>query len=488
MVTATFHLQHDEEKALWDLLHYHNLKQGTNADRDRYYRAKNVLKSLGIAIPVELEGINVVLGWPYKAVTALAKRCVLTGFATPSGSDLGLERIMYDSDLEVGAAIAHNGSARYGCHLAFVTLGEERGGGVRVWLRPATHATARWDYRRHAPRSAMSIQDNDPITGLPRELNLYLPGKIVRLTQSSTGWVPERFPQRYPGVPVVPLRHEPDDEHPFGTSRITKPVMALTDSAMRTWARSEIAAEFFSAPQRYLINASRDVFTDDNTGELRSQWESIIGRIWAIPPSDNPDDPDIQVGQFAAASQQPHMDQLRQIASLLAAEISIPAEMLGVKQDANPSSEGALEVLERPLVTAARDAIRTFGVDWRRVAMLAIQIRDDLDTPGEELLSIRPTWMDPAMPSATQAAAAVTQQVTAGILPADSDIALERLGYTRPEIDRIREHRATATPSDVARLTDVLSRAQPDPQAAPPQCGRAEGAVRGPRPGDSRRG
>ena len=34
MVTATFHLQHDEEKALWDLLHYHNLKQGPNAAKN----------------------------------------------------------------------------------------------------------------------------------------------------------------------------------------------------------------------------------------------------------------------------------------------------------------------------------------------------------------------------------------------------------------------------------------------------------------------
>lgn len=461
MVTGTWRLEHDEEKALQELLYCHSLKQRVNAVRDAYYRAKNTLKSLGIAIPVELEGINVVLGWPYKAVAALAKRCVLTGFATPSGGDLGLGQVIYHSDLEVGAAVAHNGAARYGCHLAFVTPEEDQAG-VRVWLRPATHATSIWDYRRHAPRAALSIQDVDLVTRQPRDLNLYLPGKIVRLVRTATGWVPERYRQRYSGVAVVPLRHEPDDEHPFGTSRITKPVMALTDSAMRTWARSEIAAEFFSAPQRYLIGASRDIFADDATGELRSQWESIIGRIWAVPASDDPEAPAPTVGQFAAASQQPHMDQLRQIAALLAAEISVPAEMLGIKQDANPSSEGALDVLERPLVMAARDAIRTFGVDWRRVAILTVQVRDGLDEPTDELLSIRPTWMDPAMPSATQAAAAVAQQVNAGILPADSDIALERLGYSRAEIDRIQEHRRQAAPSDVARLADALTRQQPE--------------------------
>ncbi|MDO5066224.1 MAG: phage portal protein [Propionibacteriaceae bacterium] len=462
-MTPTLHLRHHEEKALLELLTQLQLKQAMNHRRDQYYGAKNVLQSLGIAIPTELEGIDVVLGWPRKAVTALAKRCVLTGFSTPQGSDLGLGKVMWDSDLEVGSNTAHNEAARYGAHWIFCTTSEE--GNVQMWLRSARQATCLWDHHRRAPRAALSVQTIDPVSTLPASVNLYLPGETIRLEPGPSGWVPQRYPQRYPGVPVVPLRHEPDTEHPFGTSRITQPVMALTDSGMRTWARSEVAAEFFSTPQRYLIGVSKDLFADDATGELRSQWESIIGRIWAIPPNENPDDPQPQVGQFSPASQQPHMEQLRQIASLLAGEISIPAEMLGIKQDANPSSDGALEVLERPLVQAARDAIRTFSADWRRAAVLAIQIRDGLDEPSEEALSIRATWMDPAMPSATQSSAAVTQQVNAGILPADCDIALERLGYSRAEIDQIKAHRALAAPSDVARLADVLARTQPDPQA-----------------------
>lgn len=462
-MTSTLQLRHHEEKALLELQILLRQKQALNAKRDRYYDAKNVLQSLGIAIPTELEGIDVVLGWPRKAVTALAKRCVLTGFSTPQGSDLGLGQMMLDSDLEVGSNMAHNESARYGAHWIFCTLAEE--GEVQLWLRSAKQATCLWDHHRRAPRAALSVQAVSQVTGQPTSVNLYLPGETIRLDWAASGWVPQRFPQRFRGVPVVPLRHEPDTEHPFGTSRITRSVMALTDSGMRTWARSEIAAEFFSTPQRYLVGVSKEIFADDATGELRSQWESIIGRIWAIPPNENPDDPQPQIGQFAAASQQPHMEQLRQIASLLAGEINIPAEMLGIKQDANPTSDGALEALERPLVMAARDAIRTFGADWRRAAMLAVQIRDGLDEPTSELLTLRATWMDPAMPSATQSAAAITQQVNAGILPADCDIALERLGYSRAEIDRIQEHRKQAAPSDVARLTDVLSRTQPDPQA-----------------------
>ena len=142
---------------------------------------------------------------------------------------------------------------------------------------------------------------------------------------------------------------------------------------------------------------------------------------------------------------------------MLAAEVSIPPELLGFKQD-NPSSEGALGILERPLVVAAQKATRTFGAGWRRVAQLALMVRDDLSEPSEASRRLQPTWLDPALPSLSQASAAVQQQVTAGILPADSDVTLERLGYDQPTIQRIQQHRRQAGPSDVARLTEALTR------------------------------
>lgn len=462
-----------DEEAIWTYLwRRYAIAQGRNAIRRGYYNAKNALKSLGIAIPTELEGLNVVLGWPRIAVEALADRCVLTGWASPDGDTQGMDEIADTNDLLVGAEMAHLGATAYGCHLAAVTRRDD--GTVNVSLRPATHATAVWDHSRHAVGAALSIIDVDAYHR-PVGANMYLPGQTIQCVEDGRGWqVVGRAFTAYQGVPVVPLRHAPDDEHPFGRSRITPSVMALTDAAMRTWARSEIAAEFFSSPQRYLLNATRDVFTDD-TGELKSQWESIIGRIWAVPP---PDDPEakIEVGQFQAASQQPHLEQLRQLSAMLAAEVSIPPELLGFKQD-NPSSEGALGILERPLVVAAQKATRTFGAGWRRVAQLALMVRDDLSEPSEAARRLQPTWLDPALPSLSQASAAVQQQVTAGILPADSDVTLERLGYDQPTIQRIQQHRRQAGPSDVARLTEALTRsatgAEDDPAATPQLGGRS---------------
>ena len=40
--------------------------------------------------------------------------------------------------------------------------------------------------------------------------------------------------------------------------------MALTDQAARTSLRAEVSAEFFSSPQRYLLGADEEAFTDDD--------------------------------------------------------------------------------------------------------------------------------------------------------------------------------------------------------------------------------
>ena len=61
-------------------------------------------------------------------------------------------------------------------------------------------------------------------------------------------------------VPLEPVTYKRRTLRPFGSSRISRAVMSLTESAMRTVARAEVGAEFFSAPQRYLLGADEDAF------------------------------------------------------------------------------------------------------------------------------------------------------------------------------------------------------------------------------------
>ena len=63
-------------------------KRSRNRTRTRYYEGKNELKDLGYALPPIAKDIEMVVGWPAKAVEALANRVVLDGVTTRDGSEL----------------------------------------------------------------------------------------------------------------------------------------------------------------------------------------------------------------------------------------------------------------------------------------------------------------------------------------------------------------------------------------------------------------
>ena len=59
---------------------------------------------------------------------------------------------------------------------------------------------------------------------------------------------------------MEPLVYRPSLDRPFGKSRITRAVMSITDSAVREALRTEVSAEFFTTPQKYLLGADEELF------------------------------------------------------------------------------------------------------------------------------------------------------------------------------------------------------------------------------------
>ena len=56
-----------------------------------------------------------------------------------------------------------------------------------------------------------------------------------------------------PAPLLVPICYRPDAARPFGHSRISRACMGLQQGALRTLKRSEISAEFYSFPQKYVL-------------------------------------------------------------------------------------------------------------------------------------------------------------------------------------------------------------------------------------------
>ncbi len=459
-----FPLEHDEQKSFDAMVAQLNRCGPRNRVRKAYYDAKVGLKSLGIAIPQELEGIDSVLGWPALAVDKLAARCKLQGYTSPSSSDFGLSDIFAANDMTVGAAQAHLAAMQYSVSFAFVTAGDPSAGEpeVLITVSSALNATGLWNPRTRALDAGLSVLGRDQ-AGRISAANLYLPYKIVHVEKQPSGkWRAHRVPTKHRVPRVVPIRYRPSLDRPFGRARINRPIMSLTDSAIRTYVRSEVAAEFFSSPQRYVLNATKEAFMKGD-GTQQSQWESILGRIWTLSRDpEDPDSPEPQVGQFPSSSQQSHTDQLRSLAMFFSAETSLPATALGVLHD-NPGSAEERLAAERELNLLADGAVEVFGVDWRKVGLHALMVRDGLDEPTPEMLSLSTKWADPAMPSRAAVTDAVLKLVSGHIVPARSDVALEMLGLDPLTVERVRADRDLFEADEFDRVTKLLESTNGNP-------------------------
>src|SRR5690606_15005044 len=223
-------------------------KQWRNMLRRRYYDYKQGLRDLGIAIPPQMKTVETVLGWPAKSVDMLARRVVLEGLVLPDGDidAFGWADIWRDNRLDVESDMYNRESMI--CSTAFisvsrgdVSVGEPE---VRMLGRAAQDATGLWDRRRRGLSAALWVVSVDK-TGAPDDVIMYLPDRALAMRKypDRVKWAITESRHNLGRVPVEPLPFMPSLRRPFGRSRISRPVMALTDSAVRTLLRSEVSAE-----------------------------------------------------------------------------------------------------------------------------------------------------------------------------------------------------------------------------------------------------
>ena len=438
--TPTFvGLSDDEQATLKGLLAQLNAKRERNELRRRYYDGHNRLRDLGISIPPQLRNVEVVVGWPQKAVDAMSRRTILQGFTSTGGDELTalVDRIWEDNRLASEIPSAHTSALIHSCAFLFVTMGDESAGepGALVTACSAENATGTWDRRRRAVREALSIVDVDEKTGNPTRMNLYLPNQVVVLRETSPGVFDSMPIDHAGGVPVEMLPYRASLDRPHGRSRITRGVMYLTDSAVRTMLRTEVGAEFYNAPQRYVLGADDDTFTDDS-GTPIPAWQAVLGRLLTLSRDEDGELP--VVGQFAQQSMQPNIEQLRSIAQMFAAETSLPVNSLGIVQD-NPSSAEALKVVNEELGVEIEHWQRTaLGPAHRRAMLRAVAMSTDSPAALSEALSLRANWAPWSTPSEASQAQAAAARVQAIPRLAETDVELARMGYTPDEIDRIQ--------------------------------------------------
>ena len=396
-----------------------------------YYEGRNLAKDLGIAIPPHLRTVETVVGWPGTVVDVLEERLEHNGWIVPGNGtdDRGISEIVEQNQLNEEFSKGHLDALIYGIAFGVVGSGEEGEPSTLITVESPTHMTGTWNRRKRALEYALCVTYDEKEK--PTGAAFYKPGETIDLVPNGVGWdIEGRDTHNMPGIPVEPIVNRPRAGDMSGRSEITRAIRAYTDNAVRTVLGMEIAREFFSAPQRYMLGVKESAFQDADGNPL-SAWESYIGKILALEADEDGNMP--QVGSFAASSPEPFVAQLRQLAQLVAAESGMSATYLGIVQD-NPASADAIRAADVRLEKRAERRQRIFGAAEGRLMRKALWVRDGAD-PG---VTPHPIWRDAGTPTRSAQAQDAVALVTAGILPSDSDVTYERIGLSEADRQRIR--------------------------------------------------
>lgn len=413
-------------------------KRARNRLKTDYWNGKHKLDHIGFSIPPALRKLEEVVGWPAKAVQAHAERCMFDGFVSKNDSDdpYGIQRTLVDNRFDIELPMAITSTMVHSCAFIAVTPGEVKDGEPEVLVTPksAQWASGLWNWRTRSLDAAFAVNNVDDY-GRPTEMTLYTTDRILVLSYVAGNWrLTNETSHGLNRVPVEPLVYRPTLDRPFGSSVISRPVMSITDDAVRTVLRSETSAEFYSAPQYLLLGANPDSFKDD-AGNPIPVWEFVMGRINLLSKDEDGDVPKIE--QISQQSVQPHIEQLRELACRFAGETNVPVSSLGVVTD-NPSSAEAMHAAEKDLVIDCAAATRVFGAALRRVGQDIVMMRSDgPNEMDDELATLTARWRNPALPSVIDAGDAMVKLIGAFPWLADTTVALEEVGFTDEQITRL---------------------------------------------------
>lgn len=450
----------DDEMALVNVLRADMMRDRWELKlRDAYFNGEQLVRDLGISIPPQLKGLHTVIGWPRVGVESLEERLDLEAFRWGDGGDSSeLSEIAEANDLFDESSLAHLDALVYGREYLAVGSGTDDSPPL-ITAESPLDMTLMWDARLRMGTAALRECAADSyIESGPEErmLVLYLPDQTVMCLPSDRGgWeVIHRDKHNLGVVPVVRMANRQRTADRVGKSEITPEVMSITDAACRRLMGMEVAAEFFGAPQRYILGASESAFQDAD-GTAKSAWETYIGRVLALERDEDGAVP--TVGQFAAHDPTGMTKIIDLYARIMSSQFGLPPHMLGYTTD-NPASADAIRSTEAKLVKRSERRIRRFGRSWQDVMRLALWVRDG--EPPEASRRIETVWRNPATPTVAAQADATVKLVAAGILPAESDVTLEMAGLSEGQRQRVRADRQRARGTAVLERLAALGEAE----------------------------
>lgn len=370
-----------------------------NVLRSQYYEARNMLKDLGIAVPDSLQGLEVACGWGHKCVEVMRDHVSFDGFSAPEDPEMEtlLKQVARRNCMATRVGKAVNSALKYCFSMWAVTADDD--GHARIAAYPPTLCTGIWDDVGECLSAGMWVvsfaKERGRRTNRPNWVDVMLPDRLVRLKADDGGrWSAEYVEHGLGIVPMFVMPYNPDDDRPFGVSRINSEVRWLIDCAMRAGVNEEVAAAFAASTQKYLLGTDGDAFAD------KTKWSAFIGSIFEVTKNSDGDIP--QFGQLAQPSMQPMTEHFANLCKRMSAATGIHVGQFGIVSD-NPSSADAIYLENSPLILKCKSFIKEAKAALSRVAIAAVATElGESYAEAEDACDVSVNFLNPAMPTLAQ--------------------------------------------------------------------------------------
>lgn len=340
--------------------------------RYKYYEMKNNAQDFSSLAPEKFKGLKETVGWCAKAVDSLADRLQFDEF---QNDEFNLSEIFLSNNQDILIDSAVLSALISACSFVYI---REDNGYPRLQVIDGSNATGIIDPVTNLLTEGYAVLERDSMGVVKTEA--YFMAGMTEIY--SHGVLVQRIPNAAPYALLVPIIYRPDAKRPFGHSRISRACIAYTQTALRTIKRSEVSAEFYSFPQKYVLGLSEDA-------EFNNRLAAISSFLNFTKDGDG-DHP--IVGQFQQQSTTPYTEQLRTLASLFAGETGLTLDDLGFATE-NPSSAEAIKAGHENLRLTARKAQRTFGTGLLNVGYLAVCIRDRYAYQRDAFRDTKVAWL-----------------------------------------------------------------------------------------------
>lgn len=452
--------------------------------KDAYYRGLQIITSLGIAMPPELDGkLRSVVGWPATAVDPYVERLGIDSFTLDGEDDPDptIQMLLDENGFDAELPLAFTDALVMG--RSWFTLGSRPNYTLDdptipdICVESPLNVSVAWDVRSAQPKELLQSYWLDE----RRHAALLLPNQTICIGEDDNGiWqLVDRDVHNLGWIPARRMAYMPRSNNRDGTSAITPALMYHVDAACRALVNMEVAGEFYSVPQKYILGAVESDFKNAD-GSTKTAWQTYISNVLAIDTSDDEDSGEqrqVKVGQFKTYDPSVFIKGIEFHAAAAAGILAAPPQDLGLYTDGNPVTAESAQVSESRRDRRARRMGRMFTPDLRVVVQMGVRWLHNGELP-EKYRRINVNWLRPEIENFTGTADGINKLVTAGVWAADSDVTRKRSGLNAAEraqmgreldkAQQIVDEIGSSVEGKAARAANALAKAAtPDPTAPP---------------------